>query len=164
MPIKPSDLRNIPAVHYANAATGLSLTFKTPDGMEEAVNLTPAIYVNSIGMLLEGILKGIGYARAPSFAVNGHLKEGRLIHLLTEYQSLPKHGVYAIYPDKRFLPLKVRKFIDLLSDRLGSMDDESWYIQKRNCNVSRHLPTSYKSWRHQNKNTKKYEKNIALEW
>ena len=125
MPIKPSDLRNIPAVHYANAATGLSLTFKTPDGMEESVNLTPAIYVNSIGMLLEGILKGIGYARAPSFAVNGHLKEGRLIHLLTEYQSLPKHGVYAIYPDKRFLPLKVRKFIDLLSDRLGSMDDES---------------------------------------
>ena len=73
-------------------------------------------------MLVESALKGIGYARAPSFAVNEHIKEGRLLHLLPEYKSLPERSVYAIYPDKRFLPLKVRKFIDLLSDCLGTMD------------------------------------------
>ena len=124
MPTKPSDLRHIPAVQYANAATGLSLAFKSPDGKEEAVNLTPSIYANSIGMLVESSLKGIGYARAPSFAVSEHIKEGRLIHLLPEYKSLPERSVYAIYPDKRFLPLKVRKFIDLLSDRLNKMDED----------------------------------------
>ena len=124
MPTRPSDLRHVPAVQYANATTGLSLAFKSPDGREESVHLTPAIYANSVGMLVESTLKGIGYARIPSFAVNQHLREGRLIHLLPKYQSLPERGVYAIYPDKRFLPLKVRKFIDLLSDHLGKMDDE----------------------------------------
>jgi len=122
MPNRPADLRHIPAVQYANAATGLLLAFRSPNGKEEAAQLTPAIYANSIGMLVESALKGIGYARAPSFAVNEHIKEGRLLHLLPEYKSLPERSVYAIYPDKRFLPLKVRKFIDLLSDCLGTMD------------------------------------------
>ena len=125
MPTRPSDLRHIPAVHYANAASGLSLAFNSPDGKEETVNLTPAIYANSIGMLVESALRGIGYARAPSFSVDEHLKDGRLIHILPEYKSLPERSVYAIYPDKRFLPLKVRKFIDLLSDCLSKMDNHA---------------------------------------
>ena len=124
MPNQPSDLRHIPAIQYTNAATGLSLAFKSQDGIEETVHLTPRMYANSVEMLVESTLKGIGFVRAPAFAVNEHLKEGRLIHLLPKYQSLPERGVYAIYPDKRFLPLKVRKFIDLLSDYLGSIDQE----------------------------------------
>ena len=124
MPTRPSDLRHIPAVHYANAAAGLTLAFKSPAGKEEAVQMTPAIYANSIGMLVESALRGIGYARVPSFAVNKHIKNGRLIHLLPEYKSLPERSVYAIYPDKRFLPLKVRKFIDLLSDYLINIDEK----------------------------------------
>jgi len=124
MPNQPSDLRHIPAIQYTNAATGLSLAFKPQDGIEETVHLTPRMYANSVEMLVESTLRGIGYVRAPAFAVNEHLKEGRLIHLLPNYQSLPERGVYAIYPDKRFLPLKVRKFIDLLSDYLGSIDQE----------------------------------------
>ena len=124
MPYQPSDLRRIPAIQYTNAATGLSLAFKSQDGIEETVHLTPRMCANSVEMLVESTLKGIGFVRAPAFAVNEHLKEGRLIHLLPKYQSLPERGVYAIYPDKRFLPLKVRKFIDLLSDYLGNIDQE----------------------------------------
>ena len=124
MPNRPSDLRHIPAIQYTNATTGPSLSFKSQDGIEEAIQLTPAMYANSIEMLLESTLKGIGFVRAPAFAVNEHLKEGRLIHLLPKYQSIPERGVYAMYPDKRFLPLKVRKFIDLISDNLGNMDQD----------------------------------------
>ena len=123
-PNRPSDLRQIPAIQYTNATTGPSLSFKSQDGIEEAVHLTPAMYANSIEMLLESTLKGIGFVRAPAFAVNEHLKEGRLIHLLPKYQSIPERCVYAMYPDKRFLPLKVRKFIDILSDYLGNMDQD----------------------------------------
>lgn len=124
MPARPLDLRYIPAVHYTNTASGLSLRFKSHGGKEEAIHLTPAIYANSIAMLTESVLTGIGYARVPSFSVNEHIKEGRLIHLFPNYKLLPERGVYAIYPDKRFLPLKVRKFIDLLSERLGEMDED----------------------------------------
>ena len=70
-------------------------------------------------MLLESTLQGIGFARLPAFAVEKHIESGALNRLLCEYECLPEHAIYAIYPDKRFLPLKVRKFIDLLYDRLN---------------------------------------------
>ena len=63
---------------------------------------------------MESTLKGIGLVRAPTFAVNEHLKEGRLIHLLPKYQSIPERGVYAMYPDKRFLPVKVGNLLIFL--------------------------------------------------
>lgn len=115
-------MRYIPAIQYTNATTGPSLAFKSQDDIEEAVLLTPAMYANSLEMLLESTMKGIGFVRASAFSVNEHLKEGRLIHLLPKYQSIAERGVYAMYPDKRFLPERVRKFIDLLSDYLGNID------------------------------------------
>ena len=61
----------------------------------------------------------VGLARLPAFAVEKHIESGALNRLLCEYECLPERAIYAIYPDKRFLPLKVRKFIDLLYDRLN---------------------------------------------
>jgi DNA-binding transcriptional LysR family regulator len=41
-----------------------------------------------------------------------------MIKLLSEYKSLPERGIYAVYPDRRFLPMKVRIFIDFLKKYL----------------------------------------------
>ena len=42
MPNRPSDLRYLPAIQYTNATTGPLLTFKSQDGIEEAICLTSA--------------------------------------------------------------------------------------------------------------------------
>jgi len=36
---------------------------------------------------------------------------------------LPERGIYAIYPDRRYLPLKVRKFIDHLATSMNNVED-----------------------------------------
>ena len=118
VPATPSDLRHLPFVHYTNTSTGVALSYKAPDGSLGSVNLTPAIYANSIAMLVEATVQGVGFARLPTFAIHQQIEDGRLVYVLPDYDSLPERGIYAIYPDKRFLPLKVRKFIDLLSDSL----------------------------------------------
>ena len=46
--------------------------------------------------------------------INNDIRSGDLIHVLPEYKTAPERGVYVIYPDKKFMPLKVRKFIDML--------------------------------------------------
>ena len=74
---------------------------------------------NSLAMLVESALQGIGFAGLPAFAVEKHIERGALNRLLCEYECLPERAIYAIYPDKRFLPSKVRKFIDLLYYRLN---------------------------------------------
>ena len=47
-----------------------------------------------------------------------HLASGDLIRLLPDVETSPDRGIYVIYPDRRFLPLKVRAFIDILEDSL----------------------------------------------
>ena len=70
-------------------------------------------------MLVESTLKGVGFARLPAFSCGAYLSDGQLIQLLPDHKLTPEMGIYAIYPDRRYLPLKVRKFIDLLSDHLS---------------------------------------------
>ena len=118
VPVTPVDLRHLPSVHYINAATGLTLSYRAPDGGEASVTLTPAIYTNSVAMLVESTVRGIGFARLPLFAIQHLIDSGAVRQVLPDFTFLPERGIYAIYPDKRFLPLKVRKFIDLLRARL----------------------------------------------
>lgn len=121
-PSKPSDLAQLPAVIYSNAPPQLS--YRSLSGETGSVTLQPAIYANAIGMLKEATLQGVGIARLPAFACNDYLESGRLIRLLPDYTLTPEMDIYAIYPDRRYLPLKVRKFIDLLVDKLGQLDQE----------------------------------------
>ena len=118
-PSSPDGLRQLPFVQYTNSPLGNTLNYRATSGQEGSVSLAPAIYTNSLAMLVESTLQGIGFARLPAFAVEKHIESGALNRLLCEYECLPEHAIYAIYPDKRFLPLKVRKFIDLLYDRLS---------------------------------------------
>ena len=58
-------------------------------------------------------LTGQGVAILPDWLIEDDLQAGRLIHLLPGWQ-FTRQGVYALYPDTRHLPLKVRVFIDFM--------------------------------------------------
>ena len=47
--------------------------------------------------------------------------DGRLIETLSEYDLIPDRAIFVMYPEKRNLPFKFRKFIDHLSARLSVM-------------------------------------------
>ena len=47
--------------------------------------------------------------------VRDNLRECRLVTVLHAWQS-PPMGIYAIFPQRRHLPLRVRLFIDLLKE------------------------------------------------
>ena len=49
----------------------------------------------------------------PQWLVQGDLEAGRLVRLLADHRFAPQ-GIYAMYPDTRHLPLKVRAFIDFM--------------------------------------------------
>jgi DNA-binding transcriptional LysR family regulator len=47
------------------------------------------------------------------------LKEGRLVEIMPEYRSV-ELGIYAVYPTRKQLPLKVRRLVDLLVQEFQS--------------------------------------------
>jgi DNA-binding transcriptional LysR family regulator len=72
--------------------------------------------------LLNSTLKGIGLCRLPAVFCKDKIKTGELLTLLPDYTMVPDRGVYAIYPDRRYLPMKVKLFIDAINNQLKSSD------------------------------------------
>ena len=120
MPLKPDDLKKIPSVVYKNYKNS-NLTFKNKKTNEETtINTNPVIYTNTLELLLNSTLKGIGLCRIPAVFCKDKIKTGELLALLPDHVMVPDRGVYAIYPDRRYLPMKVKLFIDAINSHLKS--------------------------------------------
>lgn len=59
---------------------------------------------------------GSACCRASSWPAS--LARGRLVHLLPDWR-LPQGGIYALYPSARYMPVRVRAFIESLREHLG---------------------------------------------
>mgnify|MGYP000915426227 CR=1 FL=1 len=58
-------------------------------------------------------LAGLGLAWRSLWEVADDLKQGRLVTVLDDFAA-PPNGIYAVYPQRKHLPLRVRVFIDML--------------------------------------------------
>ena len=67
-------------------------------------------------MMTEACIESVGIAILPQFSCGEAIKDGRLVQILKSYPQPSEYGVYVIYPDKQFTPLKVRRFIDVLGE------------------------------------------------
>lgn len=67
----------------------------------------------------DAALAGLGIAYLPDFLVNEELATGRLKQVLTGVEG-EEVRIVTLYPNKRLLEPRVRRFIDLMVEELGS--------------------------------------------
>ncbi|MEI8634545.1 hypothetical protein P4S72_26010 [Vibrio sp. PP-XX7] len=60
----------------------------------------------------------IAVAELGSLSAGAKKLRHTLTPVMTAY-SLPEHAVYAVYPDREYLPHKIRLFIDFIQNKLG---------------------------------------------
>ena len=87
-----------------------------PAGLEHLYRPGPgkaSLVADSAAILQAFAVRGHGVVILPQWLVQDDLDAGRLVRLLPGYRFAPQ-GVYALYPDTRHLPLKVRAFIDFM--------------------------------------------------
>ena len=79
----------------------------------DRVKLEPRLVVNDLELACEAAIAGVGVALIPSIVCREALLDGRLEALLGRKPatSLPVH---AVFPSRRYLPPKVRVFLDAL--------------------------------------------------
>ena len=116
-PRRPAELGRHNCLGYSYLSTGDSWRFAGADG-EAAVRISGSLRSNNGDLLRAAALAGVGVVLAPSFIVSRDVAEGRLEAVLTDYCP-PGGGVYALQPPGRYVPAKVRAFIDFLAERLG---------------------------------------------
>jgi DNA-binding transcriptional LysR family regulator len=69
-------------------------------------------------VLHDWCLAGQGIAWRSTWEVEGDIAAGRLVPLLETYAA-PPNGIYAVFPQRRHLPLRVRLWIDYVKHSFG---------------------------------------------
>lgn len=90
--------------------------FRNPEsGSVETWKVGGRFECNDGAVLHDWALEGRGLAWRSLWEVGQELQEGRLVSVLDAWQA-PPMGIYAVFPQRRHMPLRVRLFIDLLKE------------------------------------------------
>lgn len=83
------------------------------DGRPFAVRVDGDLDCNDGELLFNWVKQGLGIGWRSTWEIQAELKQGTLITVLDEY-AVPDYDIQAVYPQQRYLPAKVRYFIDHL--------------------------------------------------
>lgn len=75
---------------------------------------------NSSEVVRSAVVAGLGIALRSSWDVAEELRDGRLQVVLPGWHASSHVGLYAVYPSRRYLPAKVRLFVDFLIGLYGT--------------------------------------------
>ena len=116
-PRTPSDLADHDCIVYTRLATGSRWIFESPSG-PLVVDVKGRYRADNSEAVREGVIAGLGIAVIPAFAFTAEIGSGKVRVLLKDHEPkrLPMH---AVYPSRRFVPLKVRAMIDYLAHEFG---------------------------------------------
>ncbi|MGL4094190.1 LysR family transcriptional regulator [Agrobacterium cavarae] len=93
------------------------------EGPEGAFNLRPEglLVTNSSEVIREAVISGLGIALRSTWDIGPELKSGALVQVLPAYEGSRNVALSAVYSSRRFLPAKVRLFIDYLAGLYGPL-------------------------------------------
>jgi len=111
-PDHPQQLTQHRVLAYTYFAGRDEWRFSGPDG-EVVVRTQARVYSNNGDTCRAIALRDGGIILQPSFMVSEDLKRGDLLRLMPAYRSV-ELGIYAVYPSRKQLPLKVRCLVDFL--------------------------------------------------
>ena len=109
------DLARVPFIVDTNSRYHNNIRFYEPDGSAFSVPVSGPMEINSPLATLRAARAGLGVAIIPDFIARPFIQSGDLVTLFDDYISKDR-GIYAVYPHRRYLPAKVRSFVDFLSN------------------------------------------------
>jgi DNA-binding transcriptional LysR family regulator len=119
-PRTPDDLAAHDCIIYSYAYEGIlgpdNWKF-VRDGAEVTITVRPRLIVTNLEAAYDAARAGIGLTRAFSYHVGAAVEAGTLTTVLDEFQ-LPTRPVSLVYAAGRFLPIKLRAFLDFAAPRL----------------------------------------------
>jgi DNA-binding transcriptional LysR family regulator len=125
-PMRPADLTHHQCLtfgRHGNQARGWVFTV---DGKAEALRVSGAMECNDGAVLLDWALAGRGLAWRSMWEVAQDIEQGRLVTVLDAF-SAPDNGIYAVFPQRRHLALRVRMLVERLKQTYG---DEAYWARR----------------------------------
>ncbi len=114
-PLAPADLASHECLtfgNYGNQARGWQLLV---DGEPQWIRVSGSLACNDGAVLHDWALAGRGLAWRSLWEAGEDLRSGRLLSVLDDFAA-PDNAIYAVFAQRRLLPLRVRAFVDYLKN------------------------------------------------
>ena len=119
-PKNPADLRDHDCLVDTNFREQQRWRFRTRDKSKtETVTVHGSLRVNNPDAVRDMAEAGLGIALVPKFVASQSLRAGTLREVLKGRVAFD-WSILAVYPRRRYLPLRVRAYVDHLVERIGS--------------------------------------------
>ncbi len=113
VPVHPQELADQPWMAFQTFYRDeVALTHRI-SGEKVRFPIRPRLAANNLYALRNAALAGLGVFISSSWLVEEDLREGRLVHLVPDWQA-PAMAVSIIYPYARFYPARLRMFVDVM--------------------------------------------------
>lgn len=115
-PATLQDLKAHKCIVYTLLTTRNEWHFTGPHG-KETIRVNGRFSVNNPGTIRQAVLASQGIAVTPLWLMGDCIETGQVKVILDEYVPTPLE-IHAVYPQRRFVPAKVRYFIDYIRTKL----------------------------------------------
>ena len=123
IPKTPQELTEHRGLCYSNLPEPQKWPFLDESGRTLSVRIPLHMQANNGQILLEAAIGGQGICFSPTFIAYQAVLDGRLTPILADF-SIPPATAYAIYPNRRFIPQRVRVLAEFLRKQFG--DQPYW--------------------------------------
>lgn len=120
VPDSPADLRHHQCVVYKLLTTGNEWHFDGPNGPTK-VRVNGRFSANNPDAVREAALAGMGITVPPLWLLGDAIERGDLQAVMTDYRPIPLE-INALWPGRRFVPSRVRCFVDFLREEMANTE------------------------------------------
>ncbi len=122
-PVVPADLPGLPSLALGLPQSEHAWTLYGPDGVLAQIPHQPRLVTRGMRVLCAAALAGVGVVQLPRMMILDHLKNGRLVPVLPQWQPR-REIIYAVFASRRGLLPSVRALIDHLAARFEALDED----------------------------------------
>ncbi len=114
IPRTPADLERHNCVTWRDHPGHNTWVFRGPDGVSK-VRVSGSFFAKSADALVAATVAGLGLSLLPDWNMGIELRQKQLCAVLEDYEASPAASpVYAVHAHQRYVPPKIRTFIDFL--------------------------------------------------
>lgn len=116
-PKKPADLSKHNCLYYTLIKSPDVWYFNSIQKGDESIKVSGRLKATSPDAICDATIEGIGVSVLSKWYVKKHISAGRLIAIMPDYKPTT-YNIHAVYPERRFVPQKVKRMIEFLADKL----------------------------------------------